>query len=119
MVLPMELAPSLDNRRPHLPRSVGEHDDVRAELGGRIDRVFAGGDRVDAIVEGVFWPRADLHTGLLIELAVPFDEAGLEGGDDHRRSLIEALPRFVHAKAEGRELAPRQAPAHAEPQLSP
>src|SRR5262249_24398075 len=107
-------APSLDDWNAHLPRPVGEHDDVRAELGGRVDRIFAGGDRIDAIVEGIFWPRPDLHAGLLIVLAVPFDEAGLEGVDDHRRGLIEALRRSAHAQAKGRDLAARRPRAYAE-----
>src|SRR5262249_41613209 len=115
MILPMEFASPLDNRRTHLPRPVGEHDDVSTELGGRVNGVFAGGDRVDAIVEGVFWPWPDLHTGLLIELAVPFDEAGLEGSDDHRRSLINAPRRSAQARGEGPTLARRQAAPHAEP----
>src|ERR1041384_6088879 len=53
-------------------------------------------------------PRTDLDARLLVELAVALDEAGLPRVDDHRRRLIEALARFVHAQAAGGEFAARQ-----------
>src|ERR1043166_852466 len=53
-------------------------------------------------------PRTDLDARLLVELAVALDEPGLQRIDDHRRRLIEALARFVHAKANRGEFAPRQ-----------
>src|SRR6202049_289902 len=53
--------------------------------------------------------RPDLDARLLVELAVALDEAGLQRVDDHRRRLVEALARLVHAETEGGELAPRQA----------
>jgi hypothetical protein len=54
-------------------------------------------------------PRADLGPPLLVELAVALDEPGLKRVDDHRGRLVEALARLMHAHAEGRELASRQA----------
>ena len=100
----------------HLPGPVGEHHDMGAELGGRVDRILARGHGVDAAVERVLRPRPDLDARLLVILAVAFHEAGLERVDDHGRGLVEAAAQFVHAQAEGRELAPRQAAAQAEPQ---
>src|SRR5947207_14412802 len=93
----------------HLAWAVGEHDDMGAELGGAIDRVFDGCDGVHAPVEGMLRPRADLDARLLVELAVALDEAGLQRADDHRRRLVEALARFVHTETEGGELPPGQA----------
>src|SRR5258706_377206 len=61
-------------------------------------------------------PRPDLNARLLVELAITLDEAGLQRVDDHRRRLVEALPRFIHAEAEGGELAARQAAPEAEAQ---
>ena len=78
--------------------------------------VLARRHGVDAAVEGMLRPRPDLDARLLVELAVALDEAGLQRVDDHRRRLVEAAARFVHAEAEGGELAPRQAAAHAEAQ---
>src|SRR4051812_28573726 len=54
-------------------------------------------------------PRPDLNARLLVELAVALDEAGLQRIDDHRRRLVEAFPRFIHAEAERGELTPGQA----------
>ena len=87
-----------------------------AELGGRIDGVLARGHGVDAAVERVLRPGPDLDARLLVVFAVAFHEAGLERVDDHGRGLVEAAARFVHAQAEGGELAPRQATAEAQPQ---
>ena len=58
--------------------------------------------------------RADFYARLLVVLAIALDEARLERLDDHRRRLVEAPARFVHAEAEGGEFAPRQAAPHAE-----
>src|SRR5262249_47315229 len=52
VVFPMQLAAALDRAQPHLPRTVGEHNDMSAEFGRRIDRILAGGDGVDTSVEG-------------------------------------------------------------------
>ena len=41
----------------------------------------------------------------------PFDEAGIQGLDDHFRGLIEPCARFLHGDAEGGELVARQAAA--------
>src|SRR5436189_118033 len=54
-------------------------------------------------------PRPDLNARLLVELAITLDEAGLQRIDDHRRRLVEAFPRFIHAEAERGELTPGQA----------
>ena len=58
--------------------------------------------------------RPDRDARLLVERAVALDKAGLQRVDDHRRCLVEALARFVHAEAEGGELAPRQAATETE-----
>ena len=65
-----------------------------------------------------FGPRPDLDAWLLVVLPVALDEAGLERLDDHRRGLVEAAARFIHAEAEGRELAPGETSAHAQAQLA-
>ena len=116
VILAMQRAAMLDLRHAHLPRPVGEHHDMGAELGGRVDRILARGHGVDAAVERVLRPRPDLDARLLVILAVAFHEAGLERVDDHGRGLVEAAARFVHAQPEGRELAPRQAASEAQPQ---
>ena len=118
VVLAVQLAAPLDDRRAHLPGPVGEHHHVGADLGGRIDRVLAGSHGIDAPVEGVFRTRPDLDARLLVVFAVALDETGLERVDDHRRGLVEATARFIHAEAEGGELAPGQPSAHAEPELA-
>src|SRR6266481_2578680 len=59
-------------------------------------------------------PWANLDTRLLVVVAIALDEAGLERIDDHRRRLVEAPSRFVHAEAEGGEFAPRQPAPHAQ-----
>ena len=78
--------------------------------------VLAGRHGIDAPVEGVLRARTDLDARLLVVRPVAFDEAGLQGVDDHRRRLIEAPARFVHAETEGGELAAGEAAAHAEPE---
>ena len=118
VVLAVECPAALDHGQPHLPRPVGEHDHVGTELGGGIDRLLAGGHRVDAAVEGILRARAQFRARLLVERPVALDEAGPEGLDDHRRRLVEALARLVHAEAERGELAPRQAPPQAEAQAA-
>src|SRR5579885_3458631 len=87
-----------------------------AELGGGIDRVFAGRNGVDASVKGMLRPGPDLDARLLVELAVSFDEPGLQRVDNHRRRFIETLPRLVHAEPERREFAPCQTAPEPEPQ---
>ena len=103
-------------RQPHLPRTVGEHDDMGTELGGGIDRVLAGRHGVDAAVEGILRPRPDLDARLLVKFAVAFDEPGLQRLDDHRSRLVEALPRLVHAQAKSGELPARKAAPETEAQ---
>ena len=108
MVLAVQRAAALDIREPHLPRAVGEHDDMGAELGGGIDRILARRDGIDPSIERIFRPRPDLDARLLVELAVSFNKAGAQRLHDHRRRLVEALARLVHAEPEGGELAPRK-----------
>ena len=62
----------------------------------------------------------NLDARLLVEPAVALDEAGLQRIDDHRRRLVEALPRLIHAEAERGELTPGQAASQtkAEPALA-
>ena len=76
--------------------------------------ILAGRHGVDAPVERMLRARPDLDARLLVVLAVAFHEAGLQRVDDHRRRLVEAAARFVHAEAEGGELAAGEAAAHAE-----
>src|ERR1051325_8080689 len=85
-----------------------------AEFGGGFDRVFARRHGIDASVKGMLRPRPDLDARLLVELAVALDKAGLQRVDDHRRRLVEALPRLVHAEAERSELTPGQATSQTE-----
>ena len=59
-------------------------------------------------------PRADLDPRLPVVLAVAFHEAAAQRLDDHRRGLVEAFARFVHADAEGLEFPPRQSAPEAE-----
>src|SRR5262245_54416866 len=63
-------------------------------------------------------PRPDLNAWLLVELAVPLDEACPERVHDHRGCLVEAAPRLIHAQAEGGKLATGEAAAHTEPKLA-
>src|SRR5436190_1431867 len=114
VILAVQGPAALDIGRAHLPRPVGEHHHVGAELGSRIDRILARGHRVDAAVEGMLRPRPDLGARLLVVLAPALHHAGPEGVDDHRRGLVEAAARFVHVLAEHGELAPGEAAAHAE-----
>jgi hypothetical protein len=58
--------------------------------------------------------RPDFGPRLFVEFAIALDKTGLQRIDDHRRSLIEALPGLVHAQAESGELSPRQATSEAE-----
>ena len=88
-------------------------------LAAEFDRILARRDGVDAPVERILRPRPDLDARLFVELAVTLDKPGLQGVDDHRRRLVEALARLVHAQAEGGELAARQTAPEAEPQPSP
>ncbi len=83
-----------------------------------LDRVLAGGNRIDTIVETVFRPRTNLDARLLVVPAVALHEPGAQRIHDHRRRLIEALAQFVHRAAERRELPPRQAAAETKPQPS-
>ena len=107
--LPMQGAAAFDARHPHLPRAVGKHDDVRAQLGRRQHRFVAGGHGVDPPVEGVLRPRTDFGSFLGVELAVALDKTGLQSVDDHGRCLVETLSRLVHVQAEGGKFAARQA----------
>ncbi len=97
VVLAVQLPASLDHRGPHLPGPVREHHHVGANPGCRIDRVLAGSHGVDAPIEGISGSRPDLDARLLVILAVSLDEARLERVHDHRRCLVEATPRLVHA----------------------
>ena len=116
--LPVQRPSSFDARHPHFPGPVGEHDDVRPQLGCRENRFVAGRDGVDAPVEGVLRPRSDFGSGLLVKLPVALDESGLQGIDDHGRGLVETLPRFVHADAESLELPARQAASEPQAQAA-
>src|SRR6202011_5156762 len=116
VIFAVQFAAALDRRQPHFPRTVGEHDDMGAELGGGIDRVLAGRHGVDAAVEGILRPRPNLDARLLVEFAVAFDEPGLQRLDDHRSRLVEALPRLVHAQTKRRELPARKAAPETQPQ---
>ena len=78
--------------------------------------VLAGCHGVDAVVKGILRPRPDLDARLVVELAVAFDEPGLQRLDNHRSRLVEALPRLVHAQAKCGELPPRKTAAETEAQ---
>src|SRR5690242_21301660 len=89
MEVAVQLAPLLDDWQPHVPWPVGEHDHMRAELGGGNDGILARRHRINTSVEGMLRPRADLGPRLLVELAVALDEPGLKRVDDHRGRLVE------------------------------
>ena len=110
MELAVQLAPSLDDWQPHVPWPIGEHDHMRAELGGGNDGILARRHRINASVEGTLRPWADLDPRLLVELAVALDEPGLKRVDDHRGRLAsrqaaaepEAQPAFAQQIQHGR-----------------
>ena len=131
MELAVKFPATLYPREPHLPGPVCEHDDVGTEPGRRDYGVVAGGNCVNAPVEGVLGAGAEFGAGLLIILTIAFDKAGLEHGgvvdvlaapglegfDDHEGSLVEAPSRLVHADAEGVEFTAGQTTTH--PQAEP
>ena len=118
MEFPVQFAVALDRRQPHVPRPVGEHDHMRAKLGGSLDQLLARRDAINAAGEIVFGTRPEFDPRLRVILAVPLDKAGAQCLDDHRGGFIKALARLVHCAAKRRELAPRQTAPQTQPQFS-
>jgi hypothetical protein len=119
VILAVQRAAALDRLgAPHLPRPVGEHHHVGAELRAESIEVLARRHGIDAAVERMLRPRPDLDARLLVVLAVALHEAGPQRVDDHGAASSKR-PRdssmFLRKAANSRR---RQAAAHAEAQLA-
>src|SRR5215469_4922492 len=104
---------AVDRRHAQWPRTIGEHHHPCAKPGARLDRILARSDRINAAVEAVFRPWAELDAWLLVVLAVAFDPAGAQRFQDHRRTFVEPLAALLHRLSEGGEFPACQAAADA------
>ena len=113
-MLSVEGAVTVEVGRHFRPGLLREAHHLGTEPGHHGHRVRRHADRIEAVLEASVRARTHFRAHLLVVGSVAFDDAGLQGADDHFRGLVKAVPRLIHVHAEGVVLAPGETPADAE-----